>query len=78
MMAMVVEKEHLIEPHASDDKGTRTRQAFGGAGFEVTGLSNPLKEQLDGFAAIGIQVVFPRLRVRGQLLGVKQPPPGNA
>src|SRR5687767_2597642 len=73
MMPMVVEKEHLIEPHAGDDKGAGARQAFRGAGFEVTRLNNPLKEQLDGFAAISIQVLFPRLRVRRQLLGGEQP-----
>ena len=72
-MAMVVQKEPLIEPHTGDDKGAGARQAFGGADFEVTGLNNPLKEHLDGFAAIGIQVVLPRLRVRGQLLGGEQP-----
>ena len=61
LMSMVIQKEHLIEPHAGDDKGAGSRQAFGGAGLEVTGLDNPLKEQLDGFAAISIQVVLPRL-----------------
>src|SRR4051812_34075360 len=56
MMPMVVQKEHLIEPHAGDDKGAGARQAFGGADFEVTGLDEALEEQLDSFAAIGIQV----------------------
>src|SRR5918996_2966262 len=73
MMPMVVEKEPLIEPHAGDDKGARARQAFRGAGFEVTGLDEALEEQLDGFAAIGRQVVLPRLRVSRQLLGSEQP-----
>jgi hypothetical protein len=73
VMAMVVEKERLIEPHTGEDKGTRTRQAFGGAGFEVIGLDEALEEQLNGFATISIQIPFPRVRVPRQLLGGKQP-----
>src|SRR5215213_9025942 len=73
VMAMVVEKERLIEPHTGEDKGARTRQAFGGAGFEVIGLDEAREEQLDGFATISIQVPFPRVRVRWQLLGSEQP-----
>src|SRR5262245_63157356 len=72
-MAMVIQKEHLIEPHAGNDKGPRPRQAFGWASFEVTRLDNALEEQLDGFAAIGIEVMLPRLRRRRQLLGREQP-----
>jgi hypothetical protein len=63
MMAKVVEKERLIEPYTGEDKGARARQAFGGAGFEVTGLDEALAEQLDGFTAISVQVPFPRVRV---------------
>ena len=44
VMAMIVEKQFLIEPDTGDDKGAGTRQAFGGARFEVTRLDNPLKE----------------------------------
>jgi hypothetical protein len=73
VLAIVIQKEHLIEPHTSDNKGAGARQAFRGAGFEVTGLKEALEEQLDGFAPIGIQVVLPRLRVGGQLLGGEQP-----
>src|SRR3954453_17649409 len=73
MMPMVVQKEHLIEQHAGDDKGAGARQAFGGADFEVTGLDEALEEQLDSFAAIGIQVPLPRVRVNRQLLGSEQP-----
>ena len=72
VMAMVVEKERLIERHTGEDKGARTRQAFGGAGFEIIGLDEALEEQLDGFATISIQVTFPRVRVPRQLLGGKQ------
>ena len=68
-MAMVVKKEHLIEPHAGEDKGAGSGQAFGGTGFEGTGLDNPLKEQLDGFAPIGIQVVLPGVRGRAATAG---------
>jgi len=67
-MTIVIQKEDLIEPHASDDKGTRAGQAFGGADFEVTGLDDALEEQLDGLTAIGIQVLLPRLRGHRQLL----------
>src|SRR5262249_15254723 len=69
VMPMVVQKKHLIEPHTGDDKGARARQAFRGAGFEGTGLDDALEEQLDGFAPIGIEVTFPRVRIRRQLLG---------
>src|SRR5262249_19514725 len=72
-MPMVVPKKRLIEPHTSDDKATRTRQAFGGAGSEVTCLDEALEEHLDSFSPIGIQVVLPRLRVGWQLLGREQP-----
>ena len=77
-MSIVTQKEHLIEPHAGDDKGAGSGQAFGGTSLEVTGLDNPLKKQLDGFAAIGIRLVLPCLQRRGQLLGRKQlaPMPG--
>lgn len=71
--AVVVKKERLREPHAGDAKGAGARQAFGGAGFEVTGLNDALEEQLKSLAKIGIQVSFPRLRVRGELLGGEQP-----
>src|SRR5262245_58917994 len=73
VMPMVVQKKHLIEPHTGDDKGARARQAFRGAGFEGTGLDDALEEQLDGFAPIGIEVTFPRVRIRRQLLGGEQP-----
>src|SRR5258707_14562344 len=73
MMAIVLQKEHLIEPHTGDDKGARAGQAFGRAGFEVTGLDKALEEQFDRFATIGIEVPLPRLRVRRQLLGSEQP-----
>src|SRR5215510_9278216 len=73
VIAIVIQKEDLIEPHASDDKGARAGQAFGGADFEVTSLNNALEEQLDGLTAIGIQVLLPRLRGRRQLLGSEQP-----
>src|ERR1051326_8533651 len=73
MMAMVIQKEYLIEPYTGDDKGARARQAFGGAGFEVIGLDEALEEQFDCLAAIGIEVPLPRLRVRRQLLGGEQP-----
>ena len=73
MLAMIVEEEHLIEPHTSDDKGARPRQAFGGTGLEVARLNNALKEQLDGFAPIGIQVLWPRVRGGRHLLGGEQP-----
>ena len=66
---MVVQTESLVEPYAGDDKSAGARHAFGGAGFEVTGLDEALEEYLDGFAARGIQVPFPRVRVRRQLLG---------
>src|SRR5262252_9589885 len=75
VMPMIVEEQRLIEPHTSDDKGARARQPFGGAGFEVAGLDNSLKEQFDGFPPIGIQRVLPRLDVCWQLLGRKQPAP---
>src|SRR5215510_2030299 len=73
VMPMVVQKKHLIEPHTGDDKGARARQAFRGAGFEGTGLDDALEEQLDGFAPTGIEVTFPRVRIRRQLLGGEQP-----
>src|SRR5882672_6983166 len=73
VMSMVVQKEYLIEPDTRDDKGARTRQAFGGASFAVTGLDEALEKQLDGFATIGIQILFPRFPVRRQLLGREQP-----
>src|SRR5262249_16775520 len=73
VMPMVVQKKHLIEQETGDDKGARARQAFRGAGFEGTGLDDALEEQLDGFAPIGIEVTFPRVRIRRQLLGGEQP-----
>ena len=63
VVSIVVEKEHVIEPHTGDDKGARTRQAFRGAGLEVTGLADGVEEQLNRFAAIGIQGMFPRVRI---------------
>ncbi len=63
-MAIISEKEHLIEPHTGEDKGAGAGPAFSGAGFQVTGLDDALEEQLDGFAAISIQSPFPRVRVR--------------
>jgi hypothetical protein len=65
----------LVKPHTDDDKGARACQAFGGAGFEITGLDKPLKEQLESSAAIGIHGVLPCLGGGGQLLGPKQPDP---
>ena len=73
VMTIVVKKKDLIEPHAGDDKRAGPCQAFGGASFEFAGLDNPLKEQLDGFTAIGKQLPLPGLGVLGQLLGGKQP-----
>jgi len=73
VMSMIVEEQHLIEPHTGDDKGAGPCQAFGRAGLEIAGLDNALKEQLDGFAAIGIQVVTPRFQEHWQLLGREQP-----
>src|SRR5215213_8227316 len=73
VMPMVVEKEHLVEPYAGEDKGTCAGQAFGRAGFEIIGLDEALEEQLDGFAAIGVEVAFPRVWVSRQLLGSEQP-----
>src|SRR5262245_38761065 len=73
MMSIVVQKEPLIEPYTGDDKGTGAGQAFGGAGFEVAGLDEALEEQFDRFAAIGIQVTFPRVGGNRQLLGSEQP-----
>src|SRR5215475_12447497 len=73
VMSMVVQKKRLREPHTSDDKGARARQAFRRASFEVTGLQETLEEQLDGFASIGIEVPLPRVRIRRQLLGGEQP-----
>ena len=64
MMAIVIQKEYLIEPYTGDDKGARARQAFSGAGFEATGLDEALEEQFDGLAAKSIEVPLPRLRVR--------------
>src|SRR2546422_11593246 len=56
-LAVVTEKEHLIEPHAGDDKRTVSRQPLGRAGCEVTSLHNALKEQLDRLAPIGIEIL---------------------
>jgi hypothetical protein len=78
-MSRVIQKEHLREPHAGDDKGARAGQAFGGTSLEVTSLDKPLKKQLDGFAAIGIQVVLPNLqRDVGNCWGVRSQPPCRA
>ena len=73
---MVVQKGP-IEPHTGDDKVPVRAKPLVGKGFEVTGLNNSLKEQLDGFAAIGIQVVLPRLGFAGNCWG-EQPPPCRA
>ena len=73
MMAKVVEKERLREPDTGEDKGAGTCQAFGGAGFEVTGLEEAREEQLDGFPALSRPVPFPRVRVLRELLGSEQP-----
>ncbi|HXG21400.1 MAG TPA: hypothetical protein VNN62_20295 [Methylomirabilota bacterium] len=73
VVPMVVEKEHLIEPHTGTDKGPPASQPFGGAGFEVTGLHNALKEQRDRLAPIGIEVALSRGGGEGQLRGREQP-----
>jgi hypothetical protein len=53
-LTIIPEEEALIEPHTGDDKRATTGQPFGGAGFEVTSLDNPVKEQLNGFAPGGV------------------------
>jgi hypothetical protein len=73
MLPRVVQKERVREPHTGEDKGAGARQAFGGAGFAVTGVEEAREEQLKGLAALGIQVPFPRVRVNRQLLGGEQP-----
>jgi hypothetical protein len=78
VVPMVVQKKPLIEPHTSDDKGARARQAFRRAGFEGTSLDEALEEQLDGLAPIGIEATWPRVRIGRQLLGGSSQPPCRA
>src|SRR4029450_1023001 len=75
VVTIVREKEHLVEPYASDDKRTGAGHALRRTHFEVTGLDNPLKEQLNGFAPICIEVMCPRERRGRQRFGGKQPAP---
>ncbi len=64
----------MVEPDAGNDKRAVAGQPFGRASFKVTGLDNPLKEQLDGLPALGVEIPFPGLRSGRELLGSKQPP----
>jgi hypothetical protein len=43
------------------------------AGFEAAGLDNALKEEFDGFFAIGIQGGFPGMALERHLLGGRGP-----
>jgi len=73
-VTIVREKEDLIEPNTGDDKHASACQSLAGQ-FEVTGLDNSLKEQLNGFASISIEVMFPRCAVAGNCWGVSSQPP---